>query len=359
MPHLVSRPVRISPPSQVRISMSQSPQQPCTPVEISKTDIIFSPSNWQLEGSRRYLQKHSVSCPDPPQDLPRHFQRMYYGIIYFVGESGYLSNGLWFYRTIPGEICRTKLLQNAILIAEETFSAASWEWTLIRKGRPVRYWNRTYANPFLAALETAKRLVGGVAKGMNIGIGTEDWKADFPDVAPRQRWRGQTLDELGQQITRWISRPPEPSSLFTQAQMDLSLIWKRNTRRLSISKGSQALQGSLPAHNCDEEEKKANRVLTPDQPTKDFCLAFRGKIRWKGSIKAERRFRKLLELFLQHPNRSYHFSEVSQHLSKTYTHEERTIHNYISDLNKLLRQISFPWGLCVKAGLVMVDHTGP
>jgi hypothetical protein len=104
-------------------------------------------------------------------------------------------------------------------------------------------------------------------------------------------------------------------------------------------------QGSFPipawaewfnAQNTQAEQR-------PKHPTAKYCLAVRGKIRWKGECKAAPRHRDMLERLLRSNHLSITGVKVRQRGTKRYAIAEGSCRNDLTAMNNVLEEIRFPW----------------
>lgn len=102
------------------------------------------------------------------------------------------------------------------------------------------------------------------------------------------------------------------------------------------------------------EERDEVDSPRPEQPTSAYCcLAGGTQIRWRATENVPQRLWHLLKLLLEYPGDRISFQEVEDSLNRGGCRSSKWAPNMVSDLNRVLLSVGFPWTYRTKASHIV------
>jgi hypothetical protein len=99
-------------------------------------------------------------------------------------------------------------------------------------------------------------------------------------------------------------------------------------------------------------EVHTDHDVRPSQPTRDYCLFSRNRIRWEGGVKVEPRLWHLLGCLLDHGEETP-IEDAEEAMQPGREIRTKTLSNYVSKLNQHLADVMFPWSYKVKGQYIL------
>jgi hypothetical protein len=121
---------------------------------------------------------------------------------------------------------------------------------------------------------------------------------------------------------------------------------------------------SLRGHDLDNVVRSA-KEMRPSEPTRDFCLIPPRTIKWSRELEVESRLWHLLGMVLDHLQKrmvnpiSCNYIESRLRWKPRGERSKKYVQNAVSDLNKHLLDIDFPWTLRTEKEYLIIERCTP
>jgi hypothetical protein len=134
-----------------------------------------------------------------------------------------------------------------------------------------------------------------------------------------------------------------------------------NVRDRSTEFAAEANRASPPivADTLAEmEPPQPERCQRPARLTVEYCLGKPKRIRWDCEVMAAPRLRDLLHYILELPTtvESVSLGKLKDVVFANTSKKIGSVQNDVNELQKLLRQVSFPWDISTKCGDMVISH---